>query len=180
MLAERGYFDVSLLKTLNKPGTCLPSHCDMILTPGVDMTAGSLGQGFSCAVGQAKGSQIKRDKAWVYAVVGDGESQEGQVWEAAMFAAHHKLDNLIAFTDYNRAQISGTTDEIMCLEPLADKWRAFGFHVAEVHDGNNIRLILQRIEQAKMITGKPKMIILHTVKGKGVRLRSRRESAAIL
>jgi transketolase len=168
VLAERGYFDVSLLETLNQPGTCLPSHCDMILTPGVDMTAGSLGQGFSCAVGQALGSRIRRDRARVYAMVGDGESQEGQVWEAAMFAAHRRLDNLIAFTDFNNMQVSGLVEEINGLEPLADKWRAFGFRVIEVRDGNDIRLVLRAIEQARDAVGKPTMILLHTVKGKGV------------
>jgi transketolase len=168
VLAERGYFDISMLETLNKPGTHLPSHCDMILTPGVDMTAGSLGQGFSCAVGQALGSRIRRDRARVYAMVGDGESQEGQIWEAAMFAAHKKLDNLIAFTDFNGMQISGMVEDVNNIEPLADKWRAFGFHVIEVRDGNDIRLVLRAIEQAHGNTGKPTMIILHTVKGKGI------------
>ena len=168
VLADRGYFELSMLDTLNKPGTCLPSHCDMILTPGVDMTAGSLGQGFSCAVGMALGSKIKHDRVRVYTAIGDGESQEGQIWEAAMFAAHHKLDNLIAFTDFNNAQISGWVDDVNGIEPLVDKWRAFGFHVIEVRDGNDIRQVLNAIGQAHDTVGKPTMIILHTIKGKGV------------
>jgi transketolase len=142
---------------------------DQQLTPGVDTTAGSLGQGFSCAVGQALGSQIRHDGARVYTIIGDGESQEGQIWEAAMFAAHHHLDNLIAFTDYNKLQISGYVAEINGLEPLADKWRAFGFEVIEVRDGNNMRPVLAAIEGAWQVAGRPMMIILHTVKGKGVR-----------
>ncbi len=168
VLADRGYFELSMLDTLNKPGTRLPSHCDMILTPGVDMTAGSLGQGFSCAVGMALGSKIKRDRVRIYTAIGDGESQEGQIWEAAMFAAHHKLDNLIALTDFNNAQISGWVEDVNGIEPLADKWRAFGFRVIEVRDGNDIRQVLNAIQQAHDTVGKPTMIILHTVKGKGV------------
>ncbi len=168
VLADRGYFELSMLDTLNKPGTRLPSHCDMVLTPGVDMTAGSLGQGFSCAVGMALGSKIKRDRVRIYTAIGDGESQEGQIWEAAMFAAHHKLDNLIALTDFNNAQISGWVEDVNGIEPLADKWRAFGFRVIEVRDGNDIRQVLNAIQQAHDTVGKPTMIILHTVKGRGV------------
>ena len=123
VLACKGYFDRSLLETLNAPETLLPSHCDMNRTPGVDMTAGSLGQGISCAVGIALGARLKKDGARVYCVIGDGESQEGQVWEAAMYAAHMKLDNLIAFTDYNGQQLDAPIDEINSLEPLVDKWR---------------------------------------------------------
>jgi len=168
VLAERGYFDKSMLETLNKPGTHLPSHCDMILTPGVDMTAGSLGQGFSCAVGQAVGSRIRRDNARIYTMIGDGESQEGQIWEAAMYAAHRKLDNLTAFTDFNGMQISGMVEDVNNIEPLADKWSAFGWNVIELRDGNDIRQVLRAIEQARGVAGKPTMILLHTVKGKGV------------
>lgn len=170
VLANMGYFPKDVLLTLNQGGTTLPSHCDMNKTPGVDMTAGSLGQGFSCAVGIAKASQIKGDGATVYAIIGDGESQEGQIWEAAMWARQQKLDNLIAFTDYNKMQIDGTTAEINDLEPLDAKWRAFGWHVIVVADGNDIEQIDKAVAEAKTIQGQPTMIILHTVKGKGVLL----------
>ena len=167
-LANRGYFEKDMLLILNKGGTKLPSHCDMNKTPGVDMTAGSLGQGFSCAVGIAKASKIVGDGARVYAIVGDGESQEGQIWEAAMWAAGQKLDNLIAFTDNNKMQIDGYTDEISPVSPLADKWRAFGWHVLEVADGNSLDEVDAAISEALTLQGKPVMIVLETVKGKGV------------
>lgn len=168
VLANKGYFDKEVLLTLNQGGTSLPSHCDMNKTPGVDMTAGSLGQGFSCAVGIAKASQLRGDGATVYAILGDGESQEGQIWEAAMWARQQKLDNLIAFTDYNKMQIDGTTAEICDLEPLDAKWRAFGWNVIVVADGNDVDQIDAAIAAAKANTGAPTMVILHTVKGKGV------------
>ena len=167
VLAEMGYFPKDWLTTLNQGGTSLPSHCDMNKTPGVDMTAGSLGQGFSCAVGIAIGMKLKQDGARCYAIVGDGESQEGQIWEAAMYAAHKKLDNLIAFTDYNKMQLDGKIEDINALEPLADKWKAFGWFVQEV-DGHDVEKIDAAVATAKAHTGSPSMIILHTVKGKGV------------
>ncbi len=169
-LANRGYFDKSELLTLNQGGTHLPSHCDMNLTPGIDMTAGSLGQGFSCAMGVALGSKLEEDGATVYAIIGDGESQEGQIWEAAMFAAAKKLDNLIAFTDYNKLQIDGPVEQIVGLAPLADKWRAFGWNVINVEDGNCWQEIDAAITLARkwLGKGKPTMILLNTVKGKGV------------
>ena len=167
VLAEKGYFDRDWLDTLNEPGTNLPSHCDMLRTPGVDMTAGSLGQGFACAVGMAKAAKACGSPARVFAVIGDGESQEGSVWEAAMFAGAHRLDNLIAFTDYNNAQISGTVTEILTLEPLEDKWRAFNFAARTVADGNDVAQVAQAVEWAKE-QDRPAMIILKTVKGKGV------------
>ena len=169
-LAERGYFDKSKLTTLNAGGTMLPSHCDMNLTPGVDMTAGSLGQGFSCAVGAAIGSKLKGDGAVIYVIIGDGESQEGQIWEAAMYAAQKKLDNLIVFTDYNTYQIDGSLGEICELKPLDKKWRAFGFDVISVKDGNDVASVDRAVTRAKALKNqRPKMIILHTVKGKGIR-----------
>jgi transketolase len=168
VLACKGYFDKSLLATLNAPETLIPSHCDMNRTPGVDMTAGSLGQGISCAVGIAIGARLKKDGARVYAVIGDGESQEGQVWEAAMYAAHMKLDNLIAFTDYNKQQLDALIDEINSLEPLMDKWAAFGWNVINVRDGHDVAEIDEAIVRAKTCQGKPSMIILNTIKGKGV------------
>jgi len=166
-LASRVFFPISELYTLNKLGTNLPSHCDMNKTPGIDITTGALGQGFSCAVGIAIGSKIKKDGAYIYAIIGDGESQEGQIWEAAMFAAHKKLDNLIAFTDYNKLQIDGATDEINSLDDLPAKWESFGWYVQRV-DGHDHIAIYEAIENAKGTKGKPSMIILDTVKGKGV------------
>jgi transketolase len=167
VLADKGYFDVSELDNLNRPGTNLPSHCDMLKTIGVDMTAGSLGQGISCAGGIAKASKIKKDNAYIYSLIGDGESQEGQVWEAALTAAHFKLNNLIAFTDNNRMQIDGDTREILGVEPIADKWKAFGWNIAVV-DGHDVAEIYNAIVEAKNSQTKPTMIVLNTVKGKGI------------
>ena len=167
VLADRGYFDVSELDTLNRPETDLPSHCDMQKTRGVDMTAGSLGQGISCAVGIAKASKIKKDNAYIYSIIGDGESQEGQVWEAALAAAQFKLDNLIAFTDNNGMQIDGNTKEIVGIEPIDGKWKAFGWNAAVI-DGHDVAEIYNAISEAKKSRGKPTMIVLNTIKGKGV------------
>ena len=177
-LANRGYFDKKELLTLNQGGTNLPSHCDMNLTTGIDMTTGSLGQGFSCAVGVALGSKLEDDGATGYAIVGDGESQEGQVWEAAMFAASKGLGNLVGFTDYNKLQIDGTVAQVNDIAPLADKWAAFGWNVIDVADGNDVEQILGALEQAKACkgkakanraTGRPTMVILNTLKGCGVK-----------
>jgi transketolase len=166
-LACKGYFPVEKLYTLNEFGTDLPSHCDMNRTPGVDMTAGSLGQGFSCAVGIAIGSNLSGDGATIYALIGDGESQEGQIWEAAMLAAHKKLGNLIAFTDNNKLQIDGYVDEVNSLGDIEAKWRAFGWHVQRI-DGHDCLAISAAIDLAKMERTRPSMIILDTIKGKGV------------
>lgn len=167
VLSDKGYFDKKWLKTLNKPGTNLPSHCDMNRTPGIDMTTGSLGQGFSCAMGIAKASKIRNDNATIYTIIGDGESQEGQIWEAAMFASHHKLDNVIAFTDFNKLQLDGPISEICEIEPLDKKWEAFGWNTIVVQDGNNCSQIDEAITRAKS-SNKPSMIILNTIKGKGI------------
>lgn len=166
-LALKGFFPKDWLYTLNKFGTNLPSHCDMNKTPGIDMTAGSLGQGFSCAVGIALGSKIKKDGATIYAIVGDGESQEGQIWEAGMLAASRKLDNLIAFTDKNNMQIDGNTDDVNSLGNLEAKWRAFGWYVQSI-DGHDCDAIAKAIDNAKAKKGKPSMIILNTIKGNGI------------
>ncbi|QAV32925.1 transketolase [Fervidobacterium changbaicum] len=166
VLADLGYFPYDWIYTLNKPNTNLPSHCDRLKTPGVDMTAGSLGQGLSAAVGMALGAKIRKMDIRVFALIGDGESQEGQIWEAAMFASHNKLNNLIAFTDYNKMQIDGYIHEVNNLEPLADKWRAFNWHVVEV-DGHNVEQIYNAIREGMAQQEKPTMIILHTIKGKG-------------
>lgn len=166
-LAYKGYFDQKELLTLNKIGTNLPSHCDMNKVIGVDMTTGSLGQGISCAVGIALGSKIKKDNAYIYSIIGDGESEEGQVWEALEFAACKKLDNLIVFLDYNKCQIDGTIDQVNNHEHFYDKFKSFGFDTYEI-DGHNIDLICDTIEKAKAVKNLPHMIILDTIKGKGV------------
>lgn len=165
-LASRGYFPAEQLSTLNRPGTNLPSHCDMRRTTGIDMTTGSLGQGFSCAVGMAVGAKMKKQSCYIYACIGDGETQEGQIWEAAMLAGSRKLDNLIAFTDYNKMQIDGYIEEVNGIAPLDKKWEAFNWHVQTV-DGHSVSAIARAIDNAQKIKGKPSMIILDTIKGKG-------------
>ena len=165
-LALRGYFDVKELETMNKVGTCIPSHCDGRLTTGIDMTTGSLGQGFSAAIGMACAAKLDNKKINIYCIIGDGESQEGQIWEAAMYAGNHELDNVIAFTDYNKMQIDGLTSEINSLEPLNKKWEAFNWYVQSIN-GHDIEAIDYAIDNAKKIKGQPSMIILNTIKGKG-------------
>ncbi|MBQ5973167.1 MAG: transketolase [Oscillospiraceae bacterium] len=165
-LALRGYFPVEECLTLNQPGTNLPSHCDMNRTVGVDMTAGSLAQGFSASVGMALACRLDGRPNKVYAIIGDGESQEGQIWEAAMFAGNRRLSNLIAFTDNNGMQIDGTTDEINSVEPLADKWRAFNWNVVTCC-GHDVEDLDRAIEEACAETERPTMILMKTVKGKG-------------
>lgn len=165
-LAHKGYFPKEELLTLNRIGTNLPSHCDMNKTPGVDMTAGSLGQGLSCACGMALGSKLSQDNAYIYCIIGDGESQEGQIWEASMFAAHEKLDNLIVMLDYNKLQLCGYTEDVMSIHDPAKKWESFGFYVQSI-DGNNINAVDAAITNAKQNKGKPSMIVLNTIKGKG-------------
>lgn len=165
-LALKGFIPVEELDTLNRPNTNLPSHCDMRLTNGIDMSTGSLGQGFSAATGMAMAAKMDKKSIYVYTIIGDGESQEGQVWEAAMFAGGRKLDNLIAFTDYNKMQIDGMIEEVNGLEPLDKKWEAFGWNVQSI-DGHDIKQILFAIDNAKKLKNKPNMIILNTIKGKG-------------
>lgn len=166
-LAYKGYFDKNELKTLNQIGTNLPSHCDMIKVPGVDMTTGSLGQGLSCAVGCALASKIKGDGAYIYAIIGDGESQEGQIWEATMFAANKKLNNLIVFLDLNHMQIDGTIEEVVDCGNFEERFNSFGFDTYSI-DGHNLEEIKETIIKAKSVQDKPHMIILNTIKGKGV------------
>ena len=167
VLAEKGYFPMENIKTLNTGGTSLPSHCDMNKTPGVDMTAGSLGQGLSCAVGMALAAKVDKKSYRTYCIIGDGESQEGQIWEALMYAGNMGLDNLTIFIDYNRMQIDGYTDEINSLEPLTDKYKAFNLNTIRVN-GHDIAAIDEAIEAAKTAKGKCTIIILDTVKGYGV------------
>lgn len=166
-LALKGYFPEEQLLTLNQPHTNLPSHCDMNRTPGIDMTTGSLGQGISCAMGIAVACRADQRESYVYVVCGDGENQEGQVWEAALFAAQRKLDHVIAFLDNNHLQVDGVTDEICSLENPAEKYRAFGWHVQQVN-GHDVRALNEAIEKAKAVQGKPSMIIMDTIKGQGV------------
>lgn len=167
VLADRGYFPEEQLITLNKENTNLPSHCDMNKTVGIDMTTGSLGQGISCAVGMAYGSKLKNDKAYIYTMVGDGECQEGQVWEAALSAANLKLDNLICLVDYNKVQLDGALKEIVDMGNMEAKWRSFGFNTISVN-GHDVNEIYEGIKICKRMKGKPSVIILNTVKGKGV------------
>jgi transketolase len=168
-LADKGYFPKNLLATLNQDGTTLPSHADERTVPGVDATTGSLGQGLSVACGMARAAKLNGRDHTVFAIIGDGESNEGQNWEAALFAAHSKLDNLVAITDYNKLQIDGFTGDILNLEPLADKWRAFGWEVFEV-DGHAIDDLEATLRKAKDVQGKPAMVIAHTIKAKGCRV----------
>ena len=165
-LADKGYFPKDWLHTLNQGGTRLPSHCDMVKTPGIDMTAGSLGQGLSTAIGKVFGHRLDGLKSKVYVIIGDGESNEGQVWEAAMCAGHYKLHEIIAFTDNNKMQIDGYTNDIMSIEDLTSKWLAFGWQVQRV-DGHDIEALDRAIEKAKKETCRPSMIVMDTIKGKG-------------
>ena len=139
----------------------------MTYVPGVDMSTGSLGQGISAAAGMAMAAKLDKKDYRVYSILGDGEIQEGQVWEASMAAAHYKLDNLTAFVDYNGLQIDGSIQEVMNPEPIADKFAAFGWHVISI-DGHDVEAIKAAIEQAKTVKGKPTMVVCKTVKGKGV------------
>lgn len=166
-LAESGYFPVAELNTLRKMGSCLQGHTDRTLTPGVEMSAGSLGQGLSFAIGTALAGRLDKRGYRVYALLGDGECDEGQVWEAAMAAAHFKVDNLLAIVDHNGLQIDGTNRQIMNLEPLADKWRSFGWHAIEIN-GHDFPAILGAFQEARKIKGQPTAIIAITIKGKGV------------
>lgn len=165
-LAYHGYFPREWMKTLNTGGTNLPSHCDRNLTPGIDMTTGSLGQGLSAGLGLTLGNRLDGRTSWVYVIQGDGECNEGQVWEAAMCASHFGVERLITFIDYNKMQIDGYTYEIMNLDDLAAKWRAFGWHVLRV-DGHDIHSMDAAIALAKTHTRAPTAIILDSVKGKG-------------
>ncbi|MBC2722302.1 transketolase [Desulfosporosinus sp.] len=166
-LAEKGYFPKEELKGLRHTGHMLQGHPDMKKTPGVDMSTGSLGQGLSAANGMALASKLDGKDYRVFALLGDGEMAEGQVWEAAMAAAHYKLDNLTAIIDYNGLQIDGKTDSVMSSAPLAQKWQAFCWHVIEV-DGHDIDALLEAFAEAKTVKGRPTMIIAKTVKGKGI------------
>jgi len=167
VLARCGYFDFSLLKTLRKMGSILQGHPDMALTPGVDISTGSLGQGLSMANGMALALRLDNKSARVYVLLGDGEIQEGQVWEAAMAASHYRLDNLCAFVDCNGLQIDGRVAQVMNIEPVADKWTSFGWNVFTVN-GHDLEAITGTLAEAKKVKQKPSMVIARTIKGKGV------------
>ena len=168
VLAERGFFGKEELETLRHIGSRLQGHPNMNDTPGVDMSTGSLGQGISAAVGMALAAKHWGDSYRVYTLLGDGECEEGQVWEAAMFAGNHALDNLVAVVDHNGLQIDGTIDEVNSAMPLADKFRAFKWHVIELADGNDMEQVAAAFAAAREVTGAPVAIIAETVKGKGV------------
>lgn len=167
VLAERGFFPREELLTFRKIDSRLQGHPDMRKTPGVEMSTGSLGQGFSVANGIALAGKLDKKDYRVFLMLGDGEIEEGQVWEASMAAAHYKLDNLTAFLDHNGLQIDGPVTEVMSPEPVADKFKAFGWEVAKI-DGHSFPEIRQAIDHAKRTQGKPTMIIAETVKGRGV------------
>ncbi len=169
VLTRLGYFPREELLTLRKFGSILQGHPDSGCTPGVEIPTGSLGQGLSIANGMALAAKLSGQSHRVYALLGDGEIQEGQVWEAAMTAAHYGLDNLTAVLDRNRLQIDGRTADVMSLEPVARKWEAFGWHTVEV-DGHNIAELLTALKTCQGVRGRPGMIIARTVKGKGVSL----------
>ncbi|GAB4526590.1 MAG: transketolase [Anaerolineae bacterium] len=166
-LAERGYFDKAHLGTLRQLNSILQGHADMLKTPGVDMTVGSLGQGFSAGLGMALSGKLRKKDYHVWVIIGDGEMQEGAVWEAAMAGAKWKLDNLTAILDLNGLQNDDFVVNTMPVEPVADKWRAFNWNVIEI-DGHHMGEIVSALEEARTIKGKPTIIIAHTVKGKGV------------
>lgn len=167
VLGEQGYFDKALWGTLRQLGSPLQGHPELGKLPGAEASTGSLGQGLSIGLGAAEGARIQGKDFRVYVLTGDGELDEGQVWEAAMYAGARGVDNLVAIVDVNRQQLDGTTDQILTLEPLADKWRAFNWHVVTI-DGHDFEQILAAYAEAKRTKGKPTAILAHTVKGKGV------------
>lgn len=167
VLARCGYFPMEHLNTLRQLHSPLQGHPDKLKTPGVEMSSGSLGQGLSIATGMAIAGKLDRKDYRVYALIGDGEIQEGQIWEAAMSAAHYKVDNLCTILDNNGLQIDGPIEEVMSPLPIADKWRAFRWEVFEI-DGHSYEQILDALAKAKEVKGKPSIIIAKTVKGKGV------------
>jgi len=166
-LAECGYFPLAELSTLRQLDSRLQGHTDRTLTPGVEMSAGALGQGLSFAIGIALAARLNSQKHRVYVLLGDGECDEGQVWEGAMAAAHFKVDNLTAIVDNNGQQIDGWNRDVMNLDPFNKKWQAFGWHVIEV-DGHDLTQLIDAFNQAKQVKGQPTVIIAHTIKGKGV------------
>lgn len=166
-LARRGYFSPDKLMDLRRIDSMLQGHPDMKGTPGVEMSTGSLGQGFSTSIGMALAAKLDNKKNRIYVLLGDGEINEGIVWEAAMSAAHYKLDNITAILDYNKLQIDGTNEDVMGIEPIDEKFRSFGWNVIKI-DGHNFEEIISSFNEAEKVEGKPTIIIANTVKGKGV------------
>jgi transketolase len=166
-LAECGYFPVDELSTLRQLDSRLQGHTDRTVTPGVEMSTGALGQGLSFTIGTALAGRLNSQNYRAYVLLGDGECDEGQIWEGAMAAAHFKVDNLTAIVDNNRQQIDGWNRDVMNLDPFNKKWQAFGWHVIEV-DGHDFTQLIDAFNQAKLVTGQPTVIIAHTIKGKGV------------
>ncbi|MBZ5618605.1 MAG: transketolase [Acidobacteriia bacterium] len=166
-MAEAGYTPLDQLNTLRKLGSIYQGHPDMRFIPSLEASTGSLGEGLSLAIGMGLAARLDGRGYRTYVMLGDGESQEGQVWEAAMSAAFHKIDNVVAIVDYNGIQLDGFVKDIMDVAPLADKWRAFGWHTLEIN-GHDIPAIQQALQQAEATKGKPTCIVAHTVKGKGV------------
>ena len=167
VLAEAGYFDPKTLINFRKLGSPLQGHPDRRRLPGVEASTGSLGQGLSIGIGHALARKLDNKSYYTYVITSDGESNEGQVWEAAMMAAHHKVDHLIAFLDYNKYQLDDSTEKICDMEPMIDKWKAFRWDVQEI-DGHDLAQVIDATEKAKKVKDKPAIIIAHTVKGKGV------------
>ena len=168
-LAAKGYFEENVLDTLNKNNTILPSHTDRLKTPGVDMTTGSLGQGASLAAGAALADRLNGKENYTYLILGDGELDEGQVWESALFVAHQRLTNLITFVDANGKQLDGTTDQVCSLGSIEKKFEAFGYHVISVENGNDTQQIYDAVMEAQAEKTLPSVIVLHTIKGAGVK-----------
>lgn len=168
LLAEKGFLNEEELLTFRKIGTRLQGHPSMDKLPGVDMSTGSLGQGISAAVGMALSNKYHNLPYRIYTLLGDGECQEGEVWEAAMSASHYGLDNLLAFVDMNGLQIDGKVNEVMNPFPLDEKFKAFGWNVIVLEDGNDLEAVIKACEEAKTVKGKPSVVIAKTVKGKGV------------
>ena len=167
IFAEIGYIPKEMLYTLHEIDSPLQMHPEMGLCPGIEMSTGALGQGLSAGIGMALGARMRNKSVRVYVLIGDGESNEGQIWEAAMSAPRYQLDNLVAILDYNKFSLTDRMERVMPLEPLRDKWLAFGWHVIEVN-GHSIPELIDALDQARKVTGKPVFIIAHTVKGHGL------------
>lgn len=167
ILAERGYFPKETLSTFNAPGSTLQKHIDMHMVPGAELSTGSLGQGLSAGLGMALCDRMEKRDSYVYVLLGDGEVQEGQVWEAALCAAQYKADHLICFLDNNGCQVDGYTRDVCQVEPVSDKWAAFRWDVRRIN-GHDLEEIDGAIKKAKLISGQPHMIIADTIKGKGI------------
>lgn len=167
VMAECGYTPIDELNNLRKMGSIYQGHPDVRFIPALEASTGSLGQGLSLGIGMALAARLNQSPSRTYVVLGDGEIQEGQVWEAAMFASYHHVDNVVCIVDYNRIQLDGFVKDILDLEPLADKWKSFGWHVVDV-DGHSIPALQQAFAEASATKGKPTVLIAHTIKGKGV------------